>query len=178
VTVALAATGTGEGLVGFEGSGRRTTSRLLDGEFPKYRSPAAERVGLGRDIETASFVESVKRVALVPSGNPGRLAFSDACSPSKPAPGTRRRQPESIEATLDGDAITIAFNPGYLLDGLGALDAPYRAALVHHADQAGRPGRCPRRPTASRSRRTATLLMPYACRAELAFESAARCTVR
>ena len=29
----------GEGLIGFEGAGRRrTTTRLLDGEFPKYRS--------------------------------------------------------------------------------------------------------------------------------------------
>ncbi len=27
-----------EGLVGFDGGGRRTTTRLLEGEFPKYRS--------------------------------------------------------------------------------------------------------------------------------------------
>ena len=32
--------GSGEGLIGFEGdgAGARTTSRLLDGEFPKYRA--------------------------------------------------------------------------------------------------------------------------------------------
>ena len=36
VTLALAQAG--EGLIGFEGNGRRTTTRLLDGEFPKYRS--------------------------------------------------------------------------------------------------------------------------------------------
>ena len=33
------------GLVGFEGGGRRTTSRLLDGEFPKYKSLLPGRVG-------------------------------------------------------------------------------------------------------------------------------------
>ncbi len=42
VTIALASTGTGEGIIGFEGQApgglRRTTTRLLDGEFPKVRS--------------------------------------------------------------------------------------------------------------------------------------------
>ena len=32
---------------------------------------------------------------------------------------------EAIEADVQGDDITIAFNPQYLLDGLGATDAPY-----------------------------------------------------
>ena len=44
VTVALASGSGAEGLVGFEGAGRRTTSRLLDGEFPKYRSLLPGRV--------------------------------------------------------------------------------------------------------------------------------------
>jgi DNA polymerase-3 subunit beta len=30
---------------------------------------------------------------------------------------------ESLPATLDGDGLTIAFNPTYLLDGLGAIDS-------------------------------------------------------
>ncbi|MFI5100130.1 MAG: DNA polymerase III subunit beta, partial [Actinomycetes bacterium] len=38
VAVALARSSSGEGLVGFDGGGRRTTTRLLEGEFPKYRS--------------------------------------------------------------------------------------------------------------------------------------------
>jgi DNA polymerase-3 subunit beta len=126
VTVALAATGTGEGLVGFEGSGRRTTSRLLDGEFPKYRSLLPSESASVATIETASFVESVKRVALVAERNtPIRLAFSDGMLTLEAGTGDEAQASESIEATLDGDAITIAFNPGYLLDGLGALDAPF-----------------------------------------------------
>ena len=32
---------------------------------------------------------------------------------------------EALEATLDGDPITVAFNPQYLLDGLGALSTEY-----------------------------------------------------
>src|SRR5690606_31352602 len=39
VSIALGgAGGSGEGMIGFEGGGRRTTSRLLDGDFVKYRS--------------------------------------------------------------------------------------------------------------------------------------------
>ncbi|HYH33615.1 MAG TPA: DNA polymerase III subunit beta, partial [Nocardioides sp.] len=42
VTIALSASGSGEGIIGFEGAGpggaRRTTTRLLDGEFPKVRN--------------------------------------------------------------------------------------------------------------------------------------------
>ncbi|MBA3488864.1 MAG: DNA polymerase III subunit beta, partial [Longispora sp.] len=38
VTIALGAEGVGEGLIGFSGEGRRATSRLLDGDYPKLRS--------------------------------------------------------------------------------------------------------------------------------------------
>ena len=42
VRLALSTGATGEGMIGFEGgpqgSSRRTTSRLLEGEFPKHRS--------------------------------------------------------------------------------------------------------------------------------------------
>jgi DNA polymerase-3 subunit beta len=32
---------------------------------------------------------------------------------------------EAIECVLDGDGITVAFNPQYLLDGLGAISTEY-----------------------------------------------------
>ena len=42
VTIALASAAAGDGLIGFEGAAggglRRTTTRLLDGEFPKVRA--------------------------------------------------------------------------------------------------------------------------------------------
>ena len=38
ITLALAGGGAGEGMIGFAGPARRTTTRLLDAEFPKYRS--------------------------------------------------------------------------------------------------------------------------------------------
>lgn len=125
VTVALAATGTGEGLIGFEGSGRRTTSRLLDGEFPKYRSLLPSTSSAVATVETGTLIETVKRVALVAERNtPVRLAFAEGVLTVEAGSGEEAQASESIEATLAGEPLTTAFNPGYLLDGLAALDAP------------------------------------------------------
>jgi DNA polymerase III subunit beta len=125
VTVALASAtgGAGEGLVGFEGAGRRTTSRLLDGEFPKYRSLLpAESQGVAT-IATDALIESVRRVALVAERNtPIRLSFTAGELTLEAGTGDEAQASESLDARLEGEDISIAFNPGYLLDGLGALD--------------------------------------------------------
>ncbi|MBA2769110.1 MAG: DNA polymerase III subunit beta [Sporichthyaceae bacterium] len=126
VTVALASGGTGEGLVGFEGGGRRTTSRLLDGEFPKYKSLLPAESSALATVHTAGLVEAVRRVALVAERNtPIRLSFSGEEVTLEAGTGDEAQASESMDATLIGDDISIAFNPGYLLDGLGALDAAY-----------------------------------------------------
>ena len=125
VTVALAGASGGEGLVGFEGGGRRTTSRLLDGEFPKYKSLLPSESASVATVETAALVESVRRVALVAERNtPIRLSFAAGELTLEAGTGDEAQASESLDAALDGDDISIAFNPAYLLDGLGALDAP------------------------------------------------------
>jgi DNA polymerase-3 subunit beta len=126
VTIALATGGSGEGLIGFEGSGRRMTTRLLDGEFPKYRSLLPSESATLARLETAAFIDSVKRVALVAERNtPVRLGFSDGQVTLEAGSGDEAQASESMEARLEGDDIAIAFNPSYLLDGLNAIDAPY-----------------------------------------------------
>jgi len=126
VTLALASGGTGEGLVGFEGGGRRTTSRLLDGEFPKYRSLLPAESASVATVETAGLVESVRRVALVAERNtPIRLSFSGGEVTLEAGTGDEAQASESLDAGLTGDDISIAFNPAYLIDGLNALDAPF-----------------------------------------------------
>jgi DNA polymerase-3 subunit beta len=126
VTVALAGGSAGEGLIGFEGHGRRTTTRLLDGEFPKYRSLLPDESAAVARVETAPFVEAVKRVSLVAERNtPVRLSFSDGLVELEAGAGDEAQASESLTATLTGDDIAIAFNPGYLLDGLSAVDSAY-----------------------------------------------------
>ena len=114
----------GEGLMGFEGDGRRTTTRLLDGEFPKYRSLLPSETLATAVVVTADLIETVKRVALVAERNtPVRLDFGAGEVTLRAGTGDEAQATETLECTFDGDPLDIAFNPQYLLDGLAALDA-------------------------------------------------------
>ena len=129
VTIALAAGGTGEGLIGFEGSApggsRRTTTRLLDGEFPKVRSLFPDEHQTIARVDKADLIESLKRVALVAERNTAvQLAFSDGTLTLDAGSGDEAQASESIEATIEGADITTGFNPQFLLDGLQVIDEP------------------------------------------------------
>lgn len=127
VTIALSATGTGDGLIGFEGSGpggvRRTTTRLLDGEFPKVRSLfPSERLTIAK-LDKAALIESLKRVSLVAERNTAvQLAFKDGVLTLDAGSGDEAQASESVEAQIEGDDLVTGFNPQFLLDGLGAID--------------------------------------------------------
>lgn len=127
VTIALSTGGTGEGIIGFEGAAaggvRRTTTRLLDGEFPKVRSLfPAEHQTVAR-VDKAALIESVKRVALVAERNTAvQLQFSDGVLTLDAGSGDEAQASESIQADIEGADITTGFNPQFLLDGLGAID--------------------------------------------------------
>jgi DNA polymerase-3 subunit beta len=129
ISVALATAGTGEGIIGFEGSYgggiRRTTTRLLDGDFPKVRSLfPSEHLTLAR-VNKDTLVESVKRVALVAERNSaGQLAFADNVLTLDAGSGEEAMASESLEAVVSGDDITTGFNPQFLLDGLQAIEEP------------------------------------------------------
>ncbi len=132
VTLALSGAGSSEGMIGFEGGvggvGRRTTSRLLEGEFPKYRSLLPSESTALAEVSTAPFVEAVKRVALVAARNaPVRLSFSADGMVLEAGGADDAQASEQLECGWEGSAssepFSIAFNPQYLLDGLGAVDS-------------------------------------------------------
>lgn len=137
VEIALGDAAGGDGLVGFEAGQRRTTSRLLDGEYPKVSSIFPNSIDSAAVVETAALVEAVKRVALVAERNtPVRLRFTDGQVAIDAGTGDDAQASEAVESTLTGPEIEIAFNPGYLLDGLHAVGTPYtRLAFT----QPGRP---------------------------------------
>ncbi|MDQ0795233.1 DNA polymerase III subunit beta [Streptomyces sp. B1I3] len=125
VTLALSSSGAGEGLIGFEGAGRRTTTRLLEGDLPKYRTLFPTEFNSVAVIETAPFVEAVKRVALVAERNtPVRLSFEQGVLILEAGSSDDAQAVERVDAVLEGDDISIAFNPTFLLDGLSAIDSP------------------------------------------------------
>jgi DNA polymerase-3 subunit beta len=124
VSLALSGSGSGEGLIGFEGAGRRTTTRLLEGDLPKYRQLFPTEFNSVAVIETAPFVEAVKRVALVAERNtPVRLSFEQGVLTLEAGSSDDAQAVERLDADLEGDDISIAFNPGFLLEGLSAIDS-------------------------------------------------------
>ncbi len=130
IMIALASSGAGEGIIGFEGSAgggvRRTTTRLLDGEFPKVRSLfPSEHLTTAR-VDRAALVDSVKRVSLVAERNTAvQLTFSDGVLTLDAGSGDEAMASESLEAAIEGEDITTGFNPQFLLDGLTAIESPF-----------------------------------------------------
>ncbi len=126
VELALGGNAGGDGLIGFEAGQRRSTTRLLDGEYPKVTSIFPTSVDTEAVVSTAGLVEAVKRVALVAERNtPVRLRFTDGQLAIEAGTGDDAQASEAVECTLTGPEIEIAFNPHFLLDGLGVLGAPF-----------------------------------------------------
>ena len=127
VAVALAAEGgesSTDGIIGFEGGGRRTTTRLLSGEYPRYQTLLPSEFSAVAELPASSFAEAVKRVALVAERNtPVRLTFAPGEVLLEAGTGDEAQATEAIEASFDGDEMQIAFNPQYLIDGIGAIDS-------------------------------------------------------
>jgi DNA polymerase-3 subunit beta len=127
LTIALSASeGTGEGIIGFTGSsgGRaaRATTRLLDATFPAYRSLLPTEWSATAEVTVAPLLEAVKRVALVAARTaPVRLEFAEGGVGLSAGGDDEGRAEESLEVGYEGEPITTAFNPQFLLDGLTAL---------------------------------------------------------
>ena len=113
-------------LIGFESGGRRTTSLLVDGDYPKIRSLFPDTTPIHATVETHALAEAVRRVSLVAERNtPVRLMFTDGQLTLDAGTGEDAQATENLEASLVGDEITVAFNPHYLNEGLSAFDSKY-----------------------------------------------------
>jgi len=113
-----------DGIIGFEGGGRKTTTRLLSGEYPRYQTLLPSEFNAVAELHASPFTDAVKRVALVAERNtPVRLTFSSGEVLLEAGTGDEAQATEAIEANYEGDDLQIAFNPQYLLDGISAIDS-------------------------------------------------------
>jgi DNA polymerase-3 subunit beta len=88
------------------------------------------------EVAVAPFVDAVKRVALLADrSTPVRLEFADGGVNLTAGGDDEGRAEERLEVAYDGEAITIAFNASFLLDGLGALNAPTARLLFPSANK-------------------------------------------
>jgi DNA polymerase-3 subunit beta len=122
-----AGTATAEAMIGFEAGERRLTTRLLAGEFVRYRSRFPDEFDCAADLPAEAFAEAVRRVALVAErGTPVQLTFARDRVTIGAATQGQARARETVAAEFAGGEPAIAFSPQYLLDGIVA------AAESHH----------------------------------------------
>jgi DNA polymerase III subunit beta len=113
-----------DGLLGISEDGKRSTTRLLDAEFPKFRPLLPTEHTAIASIGVSELTEAIKRVALVADrGAQVRLEFSEDVLRLSAGADDVGRAEEDLSVDFVGEPLTIAFNPTYLTDGLGSLRA-------------------------------------------------------
>ena len=142
VTVVLEA-----GQASFLFGDRRLTTKLIEGTFPNYRALLPEAHETSVIVERAALVEALQRVSIVAMGQantPVSLTFGDGSVDLQASNQEMGDAAEALPAEIDGEGLTIAFNPGFLLSGLEATgterirvelrDGLKPAVLRPHAD--------------------------------------------
>jgi DNA polymerase-3 subunit beta len=116
--------GLGAGAFGIECGDRLMISRLIEVPAPDYEARVPHGGPWRAEVDTATLIETVKRVALVAAPlAPIRLAFAAGEVRLEAETGDEAKATATLGATLHGAAITVAFKPQFLLDGLAALDS-------------------------------------------------------
>lgn len=116
-----------DGMISFDGGGRRLTARLIGTEFIKYESRFPADFGCSADLPAGQFTEAVRRVSLVADRtSPVQLAFRADSVVIEARSDGRARAIEAVPVRFTGTEQAISFSPHYLLDGLAA------AALSAH----------------------------------------------
>jgi DNA polymerase-3 subunit beta len=111
-----------DGLLGISGNGKRSTTRLLDAEFPKFRQLLPAEHTSVATINVAQLTEAIKLVALVADrGAQVRMEFEEGLLRLSAGADDVGRAEEELAVDFAGEPLTIAFNPTYLTDGLASV---------------------------------------------------------
>ena len=113
-------------LLGFENAGRISTSQLIDGEFPAVDRLFADDYPIQAVLDKTALIDAINRVKLVAERNaPIRMTFSGQELQLSAGSVDEAAAHETLDIDMDGDDITVAFNPSYLIEGLSAIAEPF-----------------------------------------------------
>lgn len=99
-------------------------SRFIEGEFPNYRQLIPQGYPNTLTVDREALLEVVKRVGLLAQNNlPVKLRLGTELEVSAHTPDVGEGQ-EVLDAEYEGEALVIAFNPQFLMDGVAAIQAP------------------------------------------------------
>ena len=136
------------GQVVFLAADQMVTSRTLEGTYPKYRQLIPDGFSRTLTMDRRALVGALERIAVLADQHNNVVKFS-----SQPESGVVLISAdaqdvgsgsESLAAELSGDAIQIAFNVRYMLDGLKAMagdrvvlhcNAPTTPAVLRPAEE-------------------------------------------
>ncbi|MEX0593013.1 MAG: DNA polymerase III subunit beta [Nitriliruptoraceae bacterium] len=112
-----------DGQVSFLFGDRRLTTKLIEGTFPNYRALLPDASETTVTVERAALIEALQRVAIVALGQantPVSLTFGDGSIDLQASNQETGDASESLPAEIEGEGLTISFNPTFLLAGLEA----------------------------------------------------------
>lgn len=109
----------GERDASFEAGGTQVVTRLIEGEFPNYRGLIPDTYPNKLTVGRSELLDAVRRVRLMAQeATPVRLNMSaDGLELVAVTQDVGQAQ-ELLDATYDGEDLTVAFNPEYLIDGI------------------------------------------------------------
>ena len=102
------------------------TSRTLEGTYPNYRQLIPDGFSRTIDLDRRAFISALERIAVLADqhNNVVRIATEPATGLVQISADAQDvgSGSESLPAEINGDAVQIAFNARYVLDGLKAMD--------------------------------------------------------
>ncbi|MGV9342887.1 DNA polymerase III subunit beta [Streptomyces sp. NPDC003688] len=126
--------------------GRWATSSLIEGELPKYANLFPTQFEAVATTSTEALIDALKHIQpLLGKADPVLLEVADGQITVRAGTDDKGRGRDQVHADLEGDPLTIAFNPGLLLKTLQQIDAPFtqfnfttptKPALLHAPEQA------------------------------------------
>ena len=111
----------GENEASFEVGTTRVTTRLIDGDFPNYRQLIPQGYPNSLSVAKEPLLDAVRRVRLLArDATPVRMSLrADGVELSAVTQDVGEAS-EEVEAKYEGSEMVVAFNPGFLMDGVEA----------------------------------------------------------
>jgi DNA polymerase-3 subunit beta len=110
----------------FDTGRARVSTRLIEGQFPNYQQLIPSGYPNRLVVPREAFIEAVKRVRLIGRDRdnaPIRLMMGAGGLELQTIVHDVGQATETLDAKYEGSETTIAFNPEFLLDGLGAISS-------------------------------------------------------
>jgi len=121
----------GLNVISFTSGNRITTSQLIDGGYPNVMGLFSDSYPIKVAVGKEALINALRRVALV-SDREVMLKFREGEVELVAGQGEEANAVEIIPCELDGEDITIALRPAFLLDGLGVVEEGFASLHLTH----------------------------------------------